>query len=88
MPERNTEGKFVRGRTYKSAKTNDMNIGERRLARMEQAAIHLLENVLHRRRWSAIDKQSIADFLEHLVTDEIQRRALAEARKAARLTPH
>lgn len=38
--------------------------------RMEEAAENLLERVLYRRRWSAIDRERVAAFLERLVRTE------------------
>lgn len=49
---------------------------ERRRARMEEAAVDMLERILRRRRWSANDKDRIADFLDRLVGDEIMRERL------------
>lgn len=54
---------------------------ERRRARIEAAATDLLERILRRRRWSARDRDEIADFLERLVVTETKR-AFVGARAA------
>lgn len=49
---------------------------ERERARMEQAAIDLLEGPLRRRRWVAADKDAVTDFLVDLVRKETRRRVI------------
>lgn len=51
---------------------------ERDRVRMEMAAERLLENVLHRRRWAAQDRDAIAAFLGSLVDEEVRQAAASK----------
>ena len=52
---------------------SDMNELELFTARMENAAVDILENVLHRRRWVYADREALSSFLKLLVTQELRR---------------
>lgn len=62
----------LQGRKEIGARDAQMTRQDRFALRMEQAAIHILENVLRRRRWSANDKDAIAAHLALLVRREIK----------------
>jgi hypothetical protein len=49
----------------------DMNQIELMTARMEAAAVHILENILHRKRWSVSDRDQIADHLRAVLSAEM-----------------
>lgn len=51
----------------------NMNKGDRLRLRADQRAEHILEEVLHRRRWAAADRDRIADELIRFHQDEQRR---------------
>lgn len=46
---------------------------EKQRERMDRSAEQLLETVLHRRRWLAVDRDRVAEFLQRLVNSELAR---------------
>ena len=52
---------------------SDMNQLELFTARMENAAVDILENVVHRKRWVYADREALSSFLKLLVTQELRK---------------
>ncbi len=63
-------------------KDASMSQSDRRRARMEEEAVKIMEKVMRRRHWSALDKDHLADFLDRLVTREIKNARLSTAAEA------
>lgn len=64
---------FVTQDKVNQQQTSDMNQIELFTARMENAAVEILESVLHRKRWIPHDRDSLAQYLKLLVTKELRR---------------